>query len=69
MASEQLMMYIVGTGLRAVGMGVGAVTDARIRPWSRARVLGCPLAWGKGFRHAARAFTVDILVIALWSEG
>ena len=66
---DKLTTGMVGTCPDAVATSVGAVTDTYVRPWSRAHVLGCPLAWGKGYRHAARAVTVDILLIPLWSEG
>ena len=32
---------MVESGPGAVAMGAGTVTDARGRPWSRARALGC----------------------------
>ena len=54
------MMYIIGTGPRAVGMGVGAVTDACIRPYSRARAVPCalvPIGRGEG------GMTSDVCVL------
>ena len=45
---EWLMIDTIGTGPCAVGVSVVAVTDARIRPWSRVRGLVCRSAAGKG---------------------
>ena len=50
------MVGIVEGSPCAAAMGVGAITDAHIRLWSRTRVLERPSvvsAPGKGVRHAA----------------
>ena len=62
----------VGSSPWAADMGVGAITDAHIRLWSRTRVLERPSvvsAPGKGVRHGAQTITIDVLVIPLYTFG
>ena len=50
---DWLVTRIVEYGPCATAMGVEAVRDERVRPWSHARELGCPSTPGKGYGIAA----------------